>query len=100
MGDRFTLSGEANVLVADRKYADVFYGVSAAEASTSGYSAFAASPGLQGAPLKVTGTYLLNDAWFVSGSLGATQLLGSAADSPISRRDCYGNAELVVGVRF
>ncbi|TKA97870.1 MipA/OmpV family protein [Cereibacter changlensis] len=91
--DRLTLSGGPRLQLGSSKFADTYFGVSAAESVASGgdLSAFDAGGGLLGAGIEVEANYALNDRWGIEAAATWTRLQNDAADSPITQdEDQYG----------
>ncbi|MDF2640295.1 MAG: structural protein MipA [Novosphingobium lindaniclasticum] len=68
---------------ADRRHNDRYFGITAAEAQTSGLEAWRGKAGFKDASVLMTAIYRLDDRFSLSGSVGATTLLGRTADSPL-----------------
>lgn len=92
--DRLTLSVGPRVFVGSDKYAQTYFGVSAAEVG-NGYAggAYDADGGVLSAGIELGATYQINDNWGVEGAVTWDRLTNDAADSPIVQtgdRDQYG----------
>jgi len=92
--DRLTLSAGPRLFLGSDKYAQTYFGVSAAEAA-AGYAggAFNAQGGLLSAGIELGAQYRINDDWGVEGALTYDRFTNDAADSPIvqrGERDQYG----------
>ena len=90
------------VYLASDDYMDTYFGVTAAEAATSGLPAFDPDGGVKGVGVEAEARYALTRHWAIRGKAGYERLLGDAADSPISRagsRDQF-NAALGLTYRF
>lgn len=70
---------------ANNRYMQAYYGVSASQAAASQYGlrTYNATSGLAKARGSVTWSHVISPAFSIVASLGATTLLGDAADSPI-----------------
>jgi MipA family protein len=79
------LSGfvDYNVNWADSNYTQTYYGVTAAQAATSGYTAYNAKGGLLNATPTVGLYFPINKQWSVLGYGGKARLAGAAGDSPV-----------------
>ena len=86
MGPRFVLIGRIEMTLADEDNMQQWFGVTARQASRSRFAAYKAGAGLRSASANLTGIYSITDRWSVSASVGVSQLLGDAADSPITER--------------
>lgn len=99
------LSLGGRVSVADSDYESAFFGVSALEATRAvargnPLTAYKAEGGLHDVGLKLSGTYSLTEHWRLTGAVGATLLLGDAADSPLTERKLQPTAYLGLAYRF
>lgn len=99
------LSLGGRVSFADGSYQNAFFGVSereAARATALGnpMTAYKAEGGFHDVGLKLSGTYSLSDSWLLSGAVGATLLVGDAADSPLTERELQPTAYLGLAYRF
>ena len=96
--DRFTLTAGPRLHLGDGEYAGTYFGVTAAEATTSNFGAFEADGGLLGAGFQVQGSYALDNAWSVEGLLSYERLQNSAADSPITQNGSEDQWRLSIGL--
>ncbi|MEQ9109773.1 MAG: MipA/OmpV family protein [Rhodospirillaceae bacterium] len=78
-----TLTSNLSTTWSDGSYMDSFFGVSAAQALTSGLPAFDAMSGLKDISLAFVGNYTVSDHWALVGNAGYSKLLGDAKNSPI-----------------
>jgi outer membrane scaffolding protein for murein synthesis (MipA/OmpV family) len=84
------LSGfvEVSGVIADQKYMQAYYGVTAAQAATSGYRVFTPRAGLVNTSVSLGVNYEWSEQWSLGASVGRTRLMREAAKSPIfPRRD-------------
>jgi MipA family protein len=81
---RVTVS--AGLVAAGDRYLQTWYGVTAAQSARSGLPIYTPSEGLRDAHTGVTWRIEVNPQWAGFASLGATRLLGAAADSPLTRQ--------------
>eukprot|EP01034_Spumella_vulgaris_P031944 gene31944-39463_t len=72
--------------VADKKYAQAYYGVTAKQALKSGYKVYTPKAGIYQADVTMSWQHKLDEHWGVTGMLGASSLLRDAANSPLARR--------------
>jgi outer membrane protein len=95
LGDKWSLTTELEGTYASESYMNEYFGVNAANAGRSGLDQFQADAGVKDATLRMAATYRFNQSW--SGTLLASvkQLLGDAADSPIT--DDEGSATQLLG---
>jgi outer membrane protein len=66
------------------RFADTYFGISAAESEASGLAEYDASGGLLGAGVEFGARYLFNERWGVEGAAGWQRLVNDAADSPVT----------------
>lgn len=95
---RIRLTAMASATYADDSYMQSLFGVDAAQAARSGYTAFDPSGGIKDVGLSAGGTYLVTDRISIGTRLSYTRLLGDAADSPIV--DQAGSADQIAGILF
>lgn len=91
--DRLTVSLGPRVLLGSDDYAATYFGISAAEAAVSDYTAYTADGGLVSAGVELGARYELSDVWGLEGAVTYDRFVGDAADSPIveqGERDQYG----------
>lgn len=89
-----------SVTMADSRYMQSYFGVSAASATASGLRPFTAHGGFKNATLGATAVWLLGDHWLVIGQGAYERLLGDAAASPITETRTQFVVGLDVGYRF
>lgn len=99
------LSFGGRIGLADGDYQDAFFGVSALEATRATargnpITAYKADGGLHDVGLKLSGAYGLSAGWLLTGAVGATLLVGDAADSPLTERKLQPTAYLGLAYRF
>jgi outer membrane scaffolding protein for murein synthesis (MipA/OmpV family) len=83
---QWTLSAGPRVAIAGSEYMDTYFSVSPQEAAiNSRVSAYAADPGVKSVGLAAAATYKWNDAFSTTLRGGYDRLVGSAADSPITK---------------
>jgi len=88
--DRLTLSAGPRLFMGSDKYAQTYFGVTAAEATYG--PAYTAGGGLLSAGVELGAQYKINDDWGVEGAVSWNRFMNSAADSPIVQtgdRDQY-----------
>jgi len=103
LNDRWSVGGSLRATYVDKKYAQTYFGVSAADALASGLPAYTLKAGVRDVSLGLKATYRLNDRWSVSGLTNYKRLLGDFADSPIVKIEGSADQFLVaaaVGYRF
>lgn len=70
----------------DRKHAQTWFGVTAAQSAASGYRAYGAGAGLETVTAGLNWTHVIDSNWVVRSGAGLTRLTGDAADSPLTKR--------------
>ena len=73
------------LVFADGDYMKTFFGVSADQARASGLRAYSAGGGLKDVALGLNTTYALSQHWLAFGIVKLSELVGDAADSPITQ---------------
>ena len=81
--ERLRLSVATTATYASDRYSETYFGVNAANALRSGLDPYRAQGGMQDIGLTLNATYQWTEHWGITGTVGVTQLLGDAADSPI-----------------
>ncbi len=76
----------ASLTGAGDRYLQSWYGVTAEQSARSGYLVYKPSEGLRDVHTSATWRIEVNPQWSGFASLGATRLLGPAADSPLTRQ--------------
>jgi outer membrane scaffolding protein for murein synthesis (MipA/OmpV family) len=100
LGDSAYLFLGPSVTMADSRYMDSYFGVSAASAAASGLRPFTAHGGIKNATLGATAVWLFGDHWLLIGQGAYERLLGDAAASPITESRTQFVVGLDVGYRF
>lgn len=98
--DKLTGSVALAAELANRNYAQTYYGVTAAQSMRSGYRELRPKAGLINTSASVGMNYELTKEWSLGGSIGATRLQGDAAKSPIFIRRTEYDASLYVSYTF
>jgi outer membrane protein len=83
VSNRVSISAELFSNYASEDYMDEYFGVSAADAASSGLDAFDADAGFKDVGLTASVNYRFAEKWAVSLLGGYSRLLGDAADSPV-----------------
>lgn len=94
------LNASVYVRGGDRRLADAYYGVSAAEAAVNGIDAYSPDGGLQGAGATALLVVPLSGSWAAGGLVNYERRLGDIADSPLSRSDDAWRLGAFVARRF
>jgi len=100
ISDRLSVFASGSATISDNNYMDRYFGVTARDASASGYQVYEAGAGLRRVDISVGGTYVPQEQWMLRGEIGVGKLLGDANDSPIVLDDIQPGAMLAVGFRF
>jgi outer membrane scaffolding protein for murein synthesis (MipA/OmpV family) len=103
INDRWSVGSSVKATYVDKKYAQTYFGVSAADALASGLPAYNLKSGVRDVSLGVKATYQLNDRWSVMALGSYKRLLGDFADSPIVKIEGSADQLLVgaaIGYRF
>ncbi|AVQ02592.1 MipA/OmpV family protein [Caulobacter segnis] len=100
--DTFSLSLDARTTWVNQDYARTYFGVTPAEAATSGLAAYRPGSGIRDVGVSLTAGYWFSPRFGVMGALGANYLVGDFADSPITAegRRWQPTGALTVAYRF
>ncbi len=85
---------------ADGKHMDGYFGVNAREAAASGLDQYRGKVGFKDISALLNIVYRLDSRWSVTGSVGATSLLGRVKDSPLVEHATRPNGFLALAYRF
>ena len=96
--DRLTVTLGPRINFGDSEYASTYFGVTAAEAAASTYTAYAADGGVLGGGVALEATYRLDDRWSVEGLLSYEKLLNDARLSPITQAGSKDQWTLRIGL--
>jgi outer membrane protein len=83
---RLTLIPSISATWADKKQMNGYFGITARQAAASGLARYTAGKGFKDVSTGVTARYQFSERVSLISSVGATRLLGNAADSPIVER--------------
>jgi len=97
-GDRLLLG--VSLEWVDSTYAQAFFGVDAAQSVRSGLPAYSADAGIKSYIVNATWVHAFSPSWFSTLGLNAKQLVGAAADSPITEERTTIGVIGGVGYRF
>jgi MipA family protein len=92
------LSFTPNIVWADKKYNQTYFGVTAAQSSRSGFRAYSAGAGLKSAGLTVGMNYKIDSNWSANAAASFNQLLGDAGKSPLVQKKSQNT--FTVGVAY
>jgi MipA family protein len=85
---------------ADGKHMDGYFGVNAREAAASGLDAYRGKAGFKDVSALLNIVYRLDSRWSVTGSVGATSLLGRVKDSPLVEHATRPTGFVALAYRF
>jgi outer membrane scaffolding protein for murein synthesis (MipA/OmpV family) len=76
---------------ADRRYEQTFFGVSESSATRATalgnpMRAYDATPGIKNVEFSLTARYAITERWSVAAHVGLSELVGSAANSPLTQQ--------------
>ncbi len=83
----FSMSVDASVQFADKKYTNAYFGVTPVGAAATGLPSYTASSGIEKAGAALSARYMFSPNWGVTGRVAYDRLLGDAAKSPIVKRE-------------
>lgn len=98
-GHYFVFAGPA-ITFASSRYMTKYFGISAAQARESSLSQFTASGGIKEVSFGINATWFFRGPWFVNGVAAVSQLLGAAAQSPLTTEKTQGAFSMSVGYVF
>jgi outer membrane scaffolding protein for murein synthesis (MipA/OmpV family) len=90
----------AGISLANAEYLQSFFGVTTAQATASGYRAYAPKAGVRNGRANLALTYMASPRVSVTAGLTANTLLGDAADSPLVRKKTSVNGLLAAAYAF
>ncbi|WP_299890864.1 MipA/OmpV family protein [uncultured Ruegeria sp.] len=94
------LIGGVSIDWANDNYNQSFFGVSAAQSSSSGLRQYSAGSGLKSVNAEIGFSQTLGDNWGLTGIVQYSRLLGDAKDSPVVKSEGNYAAVLAIGYRF
>lgn len=80
------LAAGVSLAAAGDRYMQTYYGVNESQAAATGYPVYTPAAGLRDIGTNMTVRMDLGDRWILLAGAGASRLLGTAADSPLSTR--------------
>lgn len=92
------VSFSPNIVWADNKYNQTYFGVTSAQSAKSGFAAYTAKSGIKSVGLTVGADYKIDDNWSANATLSLNQLRGDAAKSPLVQSKSQNT--FVVGVSY
>ncbi|MCF3974806.1 MipA/OmpV family protein [Paracoccus salsus] len=100
LSDRITLWSGVEFGYGDADYNDTYFGVTPAEAATSGYASYAPGGGFNVAAISFEARYALTDSTALLGEVQYGKLIGDAADSPVVQDEYQPSLRLGIVRRF
>jgi outer membrane scaffolding protein for murein synthesis (MipA/OmpV family) len=100
VGRRLILKPHLNATWADSNYMQTFFGVSAAQAIASRFTAFRAKAGLKDVRIGIDANYRLDRHWFLGINADYKRLTGDAARSPLTFAKSQFKVMTLAGYRF
>ncbi len=97
---RFIWFAGPTVTFADATYMNRYFGIGEAQAARSGYARYKADAGLKSAGFGLSANWFVTQRWILNASAAFSQLLQSAARSPITEQASQGVISLSVAYRF
>lgn len=97
---QFVMFAGPSVTLADRKHLQTMYGVSARQAQQSGYAPYNAHGGLEAAGFGFSATRFFTTHMLANTNLAVSELMGSAAQSPIIERRTQLSLSMSVAYRW
>ncbi len=81
-----TLSFAPNIVWADKKYNQTYFGVTSVQSANSGFKAYTARQGIKSVGLTIGADYKITPQWSANASISLDQLRGDAAKSPLVQK--------------
>lgn len=97
---RLVMFAGPSVTIADRKHQQTGYGISELQSLDSGYPVYAAHGGLEAAGFGFSATRFFTPHLLANTDLSASELLGSAANSPLVQHKTQASFDLSVAYRW
>lgn len=98
--EKFIWFAGPTVTAADATYMNSYFGIGEAQANRSMYGRYKASAGIKSYGFGLTATWFLNPHWAVNANTAVSQLVGSAANSPITESSTEGVIAVAVIYKF
>jgi MipA family protein len=96
--DSINLSFSPNIVWADKKYTQTYFGVTNTQAANSGFRAYSPKGGIKSAGFSVGANYMLTPNWSANLGLSFSRLQGDAAKSPLVQTK--NQTSLAAGVAY
>ncbi len=94
------LSFSPNIVWADKKYNQAFFGVTSTQAANSGFAAYNAGAGIKSVGLTVGLGYKITPNWSVNLATSFSRLQGDAAKSPVVQKKNQTTVAAMVNYNF
>lgn len=85
---------------ADADHMNSYFGISTVQSARSGYKSYNPTAGIKSVGLTAGAFYSITEYWDVKFMIKADQLLGDAADSPITKQDFQPSVFLTTSYIF
>lgn len=92
------VSFSPNIVWADSKYNQAYFGVTGAQSAKSGFAAYTAKSGIKSVGLTVGSDFKIDNNWSANAALSLNQLRGGVAKSPLVQSKSQNT--FVVGVSY
>jgi outer membrane scaffolding protein for murein synthesis (MipA/OmpV family) len=99
-GQTFQWFAGPSLTFADDTYMQRYFGVGVAQSARSGLRRYNAAGGLKSVGFGLSANYSLTEHWIVAADAALTQLVGSAADSPITQNATGASVALSLNRKF
>jgi len=97
---QLTLTPHAGATWANDDYTQTFFGVTGSQSARSGFARYDADSGFKDISVGIDANYSFDEHWFLSMRTNVKQLVGDAADSPLSYSDNSVSLATLLGYRF
>lgn len=98
--NELTVTPHTGLTWGNRDYMQTFFGVTSAQSANSGFAKYSVGAGIKDIKAGIDANYRLDKNWFLNLRTDVKQLVGKAADSPISFSDTGVTAMAAIGYRF
>ncbi|MCE2926964.1 MAG: MipA/OmpV family protein [Rickettsiales bacterium] len=98
--DRLMVMSKVGATWANEDHMNTYFGVSNAQSGRSGYSSYKASSGIKSVGLEVGAVYSVTKNIDATLMVEADQLLGDAADSPLTKKDFQPSVMIGTSYKF
>jgi MipA family protein len=98
--EKLMISGDVHTSWASDDHMKNYFGVSSSQSTRSGKSRFTAESGFKSYGVSLGANYQISETWAAFANIGVDQLIGDAADSPVSVEDTQVGGFIGVGYSF